>query len=191
MKRKMIKVTQLTNEKWMNLFHVVYRNSKDKVCGWIFASRKKDPLKDDKIDAVVIVATVDTSEGRKVVVTREYRAPINDYEYGFPAGLIDGDESLYTAACRELREETGLEVIKTLGMSNRIVSSAGLSDETTRMLFVEAKGEISNEHQEDTEEIETFLYDFNDIRSLLVSDKKVGAKAWGVLYHYVTIGKID
>ena len=190
MKQKIITTSQITDQKWINLFKVKYVNSKDIICDWIFASRKKSPFKNDDPDAVVLVVTVDTPEGRKLVVTKEYRAPINDYEYGFPAGLIDGDEPGYMTAERELKEETGLDIVTITHVSNKVVSSAGLSDETVVMMFIEAKGELSTEYQEAVEDIEVFLYDINDIRNLLASDKKIGAKGWGILYYYSKIGKI-
>jgi len=190
MKQRIIKLKSITKNKWINLFEVQYINSKDKICNWIFASRKKNPYEDKSIDAVVIVATVDSPEGKKVVVTKEFRAPINDYEYGFPAGLIDKGESLTKTVQRELKEETGLEVTKFIGKSNTIISAAGLSDESTVVFFVEATGKIDTKYQEKVEDIEVFLYDIEDIKKLLSSDNKVGAKAWGVLYSFSVIGKI-
>ncbi len=86
---KISKISRVTGHQWINLFRVQYINTKEKVCNWLFASRKKNPFDDDSIDAVVIIATINTPEGLKVVVTKEYRVPIRDYEYGFPAGLID------------------------------------------------------------------------------------------------------
>jgi len=191
MKQRIIKLKQTTKNKWINLFEVQYVNSKNKLCNWIFASRKKDPYEDKSIDAVVIVATVDSPEGKKLVVTKEFRAPINDYEYGFPAGLIDGEESLTETVQRELKEETGLEIKKFIGRSNTIISSAGLSDESTVVFFVEAMGKIDTKYQEKVEDIEVFLYDVEDIKKLLSSDNKVGAKAWGVLYLFSCMGKIE
>lgn len=191
MKQRIIKAKQITNQKWINLFRVQYVNSKEKLCDWIFASRKKDPFKDNKLDAVVLVVTVDTHEGKKLVVTKEYRAPINDYEYGFPAGLIDPGMTIEETVKKELKEETGLDLVKIVGKSNTVVSSAGLSDESVIMVFVEAEGKISKAYQEDVEDIEVFLYDINDIQKLLASDNKVGAKGWGVLYYYSKVGKIE
>jgi len=191
MKQRIIKTAQITNFKWINLFRVQYLNSKNKVCDWVFASRKKSPYKDDAPDAVVLVATVDTPEGRKLVVTKEYRVPIDGYEYGFPAGLIDPGMTVEQTVEKELKEETGLDLVKIIGKSNTVVSSAGLSDEKVVMVFVEAEGKLSKRYQEDTEDIEAFLYDVDDIRKLLASDKKIGAKGWGVLYYYSKIGKID
>jgi len=190
MKQEIISSVKLTNMKWINLFRVQYINSKKKICSWIFASRKEDPYQDNTPDAVVLVVTVDTLEGRKLIVAKEYRAPINDYEYGFPAGLIDPGMTIDETVAKELKEETGLDIVSIGEKSNQVFSSAGLSDESVIMVFVEAKGEISNEYQEDVEDIETFLYDINDVKELLASDKKVGAKSWGILYYYSKIGKI-
>ncbi len=191
MEQRIIKSEKLTNYKWINLFRVQYINSKQNLCNWIFASRKKDPFKDKGVDAVVLVVLVDTSEGPKLVVTKEYRAPISDYEYGFPAGLIDKGKTLEETVKKELKEETGLNLVRIIGKSNPVVSTAGLSDESAIIVFLEASGEIKTEYQEKTEDIEAFLYDIKDISNLLTSDKKIGAKAWGILYYFSKMGKIE
>jgi ADP-ribose pyrophosphatase len=192
LKQEILKTAKITDYKWLNLFKVAYKNSKGKLCNWIFASRKENPFEDKNLDAVVIVAIVDTPEGKKIVITKEYRAPINDYEYGFPAGLIDPGMTVDETVEKELKEETGLDLVKINGHSNKVVSSAGLSDETVVMVFVEAKGELSTKYQEDTEDIEVFLYDINDVLELLIdNNRKVGAKGWGILYHYGKMGRIE
>ena len=188
--QEIISSIKITDQKWINLFRVQYVNSKDKLCSWIFASRKEDPYGNKSPDAVVLVVTVNTPTGRKLVVTKEYRAPIDDYEYGFPAGLIDPGMTVDETVAKELKEETGLDLVSIGDKSNQVFSSAGLSDESVIMVFVEAEGELSGKYQESTEDIEAFLYDIDDIRELLSSDKKVGTKGWGVLYYYSQIGKI-
>lgn len=191
MKQRILNTNKITDNKWINLFEVNYINSKDKICNWIFASRKQNPFDvSNDPDAVVLVVTIDTLRGRKLVVTKEYRAPINGYEYGFPAGLIDPGMTLEQTVKKELKEETGLDLIKIISKSNRVISSAGLSDESVIIVFLEASGEISKEYQEDIEDIETFLFDIDDIRDLLASGKMIGAKAWGVLYYYSQIKNI-
>ncbi len=58
------------------------------------------------------------------------------------------------------------------------------------MVMVEASGTVSNEWQEEGEDIEVFLLDVDGIRELLESGKKISAKAWGLLYHYAETGSI-
>jgi ADP-ribose pyrophosphatase len=155
-------------------------------------SRKDRPVGSaEKADAVVIIATIETGEGKKLVVTKEFRVPIWDYEYGFPAGLIDDGEDVEQTVSRELKEETGLELVRIKHISSPVYSSAGLTDESCHMVLVEARGEVSNEWLEDSEDIDVLLLDVLGIEALLASDKKIAAKAWGLLHHYVISGKID
>ena len=55
-----------------------------------------------------------------MVIIREYRVPLDGYEYGFPAGLVDNGESLEQAARRELMEETGLRVGELISMGGYV-----------------------------------------------------------------------
>ena len=42
------------------------------------------------------------------MLIRQYRYPINDYIYEFPAGLVEEGEDFREAASREIFEETGM-----------------------------------------------------------------------------------
>jgi ADP-ribose pyrophosphatase len=155
-------------------------------------SRNNEPVVGaSRADAVVIVATIDTDSGKKLVVTKEFRVPIWDFEYGFPAGLIDDGEDVETTVERELKEETGLELVKILHISMPVFSSAGLTDESCHMVLVEAQGQVSNKWLDESEDIEVLLMDVEEIRELLASDKKIAAKAWGLLYHYAQTREIE
>ena len=96
---------------------------------------------------------------------------------------------IYTVR-RELKEETGLTVTRIVHISPAVYSSAGLSDESCRMVLVEATGSVSAAGNADGEEIETLLMDAGQIRELLGSDHKIAAKAWGLLYHFAVTGHI-
>lgn len=183
---------KLTQCPWLNLFRVQHNHKSQTPREWMMCSRKERPIEDaSHADAVVIVPAIETASGRKLVVTREFRVPIWDYEYGFPAGLIDEGESMEATIVRELKEETGLDLVKVNHVSMPVFSSAGLTDESCYMAMVDACGDVSNRHQEPTEDIETVLMDARQIGDLLASGKKVAAKAWGLLYHYHQLGRID
>ena len=186
------KLRKLTDCDWANLFEVRLKRKGQPERSWVMCSRKDKPIEDAaKADAVVIVATMDTDEGKRLVVTKEFRVPIWDYEYGFPAGLIDDGEDLQQTVARELKEETGLELVRIKHVSMPVFSSAGLTDESCNMILVEATGEISDKWLDHTEDIEVLLLDIEGIRDLLASDKKIAAKAWGLLYYYARTGLIE
>jgi len=177
------RLDKLTDCDWANLFEVRVRRKGQAERSWVMCSRKDRPIEDAaKADAVVIVPTIET---------KEFRVPLWDYEYGFPAGLIDDGEDLEQTVARELKEETGLEVAKIKHISAPVFSSAGLTDESCHMVLVEAKGQVSNKWLDDTEDIEVLLLDVEGIRDLLASNKKIAAKAWGLLYHYAKTGRIE
>ena len=186
------KLKKLTDCPWANLFEVRLKRKGEAERSWVMCSRKDQPIeKANDADAVVIVATIDVAGERKLVLTKEFRVPIWDYEYGFPAGLIDDGEEIEDTVRRELKEETGLELVKINHISMPVYSSAGLTDESCHMVLAEAKGQPSTEWLDGTEDIEVLLMNVEEIRELLDSDKKVAAKAWGLLYAYATTGRID
>ena len=192
------KINKLTDCNWANLFEVRYKRKTQNEKSWIMCSRKDKSIdvadskgETNNADAVVIVATIETSKGKKLVVTKEFRVPLWDFEYGFPAGLIDENEDVTKTVSRELREETGLEVAKIKHISTPVFSSAGLTDESCHMAIVEAKGQVSDKWLDGTEDIEVLLLEVEQIRELLTSNRKISAKAWGLLYHYAQTGQID
>ena len=87
---------KLTDLKWLNMFEVAYVDKSGRNRSWQVASRAKEPKCITKKfavpDAVVIVPF--HSAENKIVITKEYRIPLADFEYGFPAGLIDEGETL-------------------------------------------------------------------------------------------------
>jgi len=182
---------KLTDCSWINLYEVLYKRKSDKERSWLMCSRKNIPIADaSKPDAVVIIATINSDGKKKLVITKEFRVPIWDYEYGFPAGLIDDGESIEDTVKREMKEETGLDVVKIEHVSMPVYSSAGMTDESCHMVMVEAEGEVSSEWLEDSEDIEVLLLDATQVKELLCSKKKIAAKAWGILYHYAQVGEI-
>jgi ADP-ribose pyrophosphatase len=100
---------------------------------WEFAERARAS------GIVVIVPITDSDE---LLFVEQFRAPLNSSCIEFPAGLAGdlagaSDESLETAARRELLEETGYEAeeVKYLGDG---APSAGLTSEV--MSYFEARG---------------------------------------------------
>lgn len=166
---------------FLNLCATVYRDQKGKTRVWTWVERPNERK------AVLIVAQV----GSRLAVIREYRVPIGGYEWGFPAGLLDGDEPIETTARRELKEETGLEISKIHKVSPFVYNSAGITNESIAMVYASAKGEVSKKNLESSEDIETFLMDQAEVKKMLKdTDKMFGAKAWIILDYFATTGQL-
>ena len=178
---------KLTAEKWLNLFDVRYVARTGDEKSWQIASRHQEPKcvtgNYDRPDAVVIVPF--HSNRQKMVITREFRVALNDYEYGFPAGLVDKGESVEQAARRELKEETGLTVSRIIKCGPPIYSSAGMTDESVAMVYVECEGEPSNRANTDSELIEILFFAPDEALRLLENPAlKFDAKAWLVITRF-------
>jgi ADP-ribose pyrophosphatase len=190
---KIKKAQKLTHQKWLNLFDVTFTDKNRKEKSWQLATREDQPkcISGDfeKPDAVVIVAFHIDQE--KVVITKEYRVPIGDFEYGFPAGLVDAGETVQEAARRELHEETGLTITRFIKISQPIYSSAGMTDESVAMVHVECDGMPSVEENADSELIEVMLVSPSEASGLCEdANLKFDAKAWLVLSRFAETGQL-
>lgn len=166
---------KITNEKFLNLYKLYAENKDNKPFEYLVASRAKevDNLKainnNKESDAVAIFAI---TEGARIILIRQYRYAIGDYIYELPAGLVDPGESIYEAAKRELKEETGLSLhIYESEFSGPFYSSAGMTDECCSIVFGKASGEINYKNMEESEEIEVVYADTDEIKRILREEK--------------------
>jgi ADP-ribose pyrophosphatase len=141
---------------------------------------------------VIIVALLPGDGGPRLVLIREFRVPVGGYVYGLPAGLIDPGETLEGTVRREIREETGLEVAKILRVTPPLLSTAGMSDESAAMAFIEVTAPDGYRPRLEASE---------DIEALLVSREEAGrlcddpsaqmdAKAWMAMHLFRLTGRI-
>ncbi|MBR0481491.1 MAG: NUDIX hydrolase [Firmicutes bacterium] len=148
LKKEDIKV--LHEDKYLNLYHCSYETNPH----YLVASRRK---KDDLIalksdeeyrellsDAVTCVLIVETpGEEPRLYLEREFRYPVGRFLLSPPAGLIDKDDGdggadpRITAAKREIKEETGIEVKDSdeiFVASPLVFSTPGMTDESNAMI---------------------------------------------------------
>jgi ADP-ribose pyrophosphatase len=87
------KIEQITDEKWLNLYAATFEHHGHSG-RWLFASRKPQPNRDRGGDAVIVVPILRAdNEPPRLVMVREFRVPVGDYVFAFPAGLLDGTGS--------------------------------------------------------------------------------------------------
>ena len=72
-------------------------------------------------NGIVLVVSVSIIKNNKVLLVKENK-PSAMNQWNFPSGRIEEGEDILAAACREVKEETGFEVIlfKTTGVYNFI-----------------------------------------------------------------------
>lgn len=172
---KLDEIIQMTQTKFLNLFTFKGKNGKNVPFTYYVASRAKNinELKVnkglDKTDAVSIYALYGENKD-KVVLVRQYRVPINDYIYEFPAGLCEENEDCESAAKREMFEETGLDFtpikVDEIYQKSRYMS-VGMSDESITSIYGYAKGTPTSIHEEASEEIEVVIADKEEVRRIL------------------------
>ena len=121
-------------------------------------------LQNRKPNAVVMILTDES--GELILVNREYRMAMAQWIYNFPAGLIDPGESPEESARRELREETGLRIVRIDDVLDNSYSAVGFSNERNVCVFGVAEGEF-RKSTSDAEEITPGWYTKEEIKQLL------------------------
>ena len=187
------KVELLSGTKFLSLYNAIYDNKKGNEKQWTIASRKNlETLegqlienKEDKVDAVVIVAIHE--EENKLVLVKQFRVPINGYIYELPAGLVDNNEDPTESIKRELKEETGLELVKTVKDLGRkkVYLSPGMTDESVDLVYCTCKGVLSKEHLEEDEDLEPILVSKEDAIKILNSNEKIDIKCLLILQWFI------
>lgn len=188
------KLKPLAQTRFLNLYDAEYENKKGMTKHWMIASRKDyDTLSaqyfhkgEEKTDAVVIASLHKESE--KLVLIKQFRLPLNDYIYELPAGLIDPNETPETTLGRELKEETGLELVSLVKAQDKLYLSAGMTDESVCLMYCICTGEVSIDYLEADEDIEPFLVSREDAEKLLQSGEKLDIKTYLLLQSFVKLG---
>ncbi len=162
--------TKLYDGKFLDIYIDTYKKD-DKIIKWERCSRKNNTK-------VVMIVPYHVSK-QKYLMIQEFRIPIRDYEIGFPAGLIEENENIEDAIKRELKEETGLDLVSIKEISPFTYSSSGMTDEAIAIAFVDVDGEISDKFLEPSEDIIPMLVSKEEIEKLMKQpDLKWGSKAW-------------
>lgn len=184
---------------WLKMYRTIY-SKEGRFYDWFHASRQLEFGTQN--DAVVICVLVKTESGIKILMVNEARIPLaeglgnlteNARCWDFPAGLIELNDEFENRIAAEVHEETGLTVTKVyseLTSQPYLLSSAGLSNESCSVAFVEAEGELSDEHLEGAEDIRAHLFSFEEAMALMKTPGiNFSAKAWMMLLAFKMAGK--
>lgn len=176
-------VKKVDEGRFISRYDLYYTTEDDKKKVYEIISRNKDiktidDIRNEKTDGVVIVATDEADE--HILINKEYRMSVGDYVYNFPAGLIDEGETPEVAAKRELKEETGLDLIVIEDKLYDSYSAIGFSNETNAVVIGKASGDFSPSTST-FEEISAAWYSKQEVKELL-KDKHFAARTQAFCY---------
>lgn len=171
-KPKLLNLTENNISPYLSHYH-----SESSINGAIkkydFVSRKKS-LTPEKLsqpykpDAVSIF--VQNEDKSKLILIKEFRYAINNYVISTPAGLIENNEDIKSAAIRELYEEIGYteDQVTINQVLQPSYSAVGLSDEQVASVFATVDDTIKpKQHLESSEDIEYFWITPQDAEEFL------------------------
>lgn len=168
-------ITQVTSNPHLNFYELDTVNKVGRKGHYYVASRAKakENLKmstgKNTPDGVAIYSLYGKKHD-KVVLIRQFRYPLGGYVYELPAGLVDPGENYHTAAVRELKEETGLDLEPVTVddiYQKPYFTTVGMTDESCGTVYGYASGSVSEAYLEPSEEIQVVLADRTEVRRIL------------------------
>lgn len=173
---KLKDVKEKYHGKFLNMFVATYEDGEHKK-KYEVISRNKEPF---SIIATA-VGIIAFSEDNKILLQNEFRMATNEWVYNFPGGLIDKGETEEQAAKRELKEETGLDLIEVKDVLSDAYTAVGISDELVKTIICTARGEFAESSSID-EQIKAKWYTKEEVRTLLKNNAKMSLRTQSFLY---------
>lgn len=184
-------IQQKTHNRYLNYYELEAVHRDGTASPYYMASRAKDVdhlkavTRENKPDGVILYGVYGEAKDR-VVLIRQYRYPLGDYVYEFPAGLVEEGEEMAAAGIREMYEETGLVFTPVdAGCCSRpFFTTVGMTDESCGMVFGYCSGQPTSAHEEASEEIQVILADREEARRIL-REENVALMCAYMLMHFI------
>jgi len=167
------KIEKIMDGNFITRYNLIYETVDEKEKVYEMISRNKtiktlDDLQNHTPDAVVLILHNET--GDKILLNKEFRMAVGNWVYNFPAGLIDEGEVPTESAARELKEETGLDLLAIKDILYNSYSAVGFSNEVNVCVVGTASGTFQ-QSSSTFEEIEAGWYSKEEIKELLKNNE--------------------
>ena len=184
-------IQQKTHNRFLNYYELEAVHRDGSISPYYMTSRAKDASQlkavthQNRPDGVIIYGVYGEEQDR-VVLIRQYRYPLGDYVYEFPAGLVEEGEEMGAAGVREMYEETGLTFtpVDAGCYSRPFFTTVGMTDESCGMVFGYCSGTPTSIHGEASEEIQVILADQGEAKRIL-REENVAIMCAYMLMHFI------
>ena len=184
-------IHQKTHNRFLNYFELEAVHRDGSISPYYMASRARDASQlksvthENRPDGVILYGVYGENRDR-VVLIRQYRYPLGDYVYEFPAGLVEEGEEMGAAGVREMYEETGLTFtpVDAGCYSRPFFTTVGMTDESCGMVFGYCSGTPTSIHEEASEEIQVILADQGEAKRIL-REENVAIMCAYMLMHFI------
>lgn len=178
------KIEKCHQGNYITRYDITYRmaDGKEKVYEMISRDagiQSYEQLTEHPVDAVVLI--MEDESGEHILLNREFRLATGKFVYNFPAGLIDEGETPEECARRELKEETGLDLLCVTDTIGESYSAVGFSNEKNLCIVGKAGGTFAPSTSA-VEEIEAGWYTKEQIKKLLDSGQPFAARSQAYCY---------
>lgn len=131
---------------------------------------------------VPAAAVLPIREGQ-ILLIKQYRAPLAQYIWEVPAGLLDEGETPLACAKRELIEETGFQGKKFRKLTD-IYTAAGFCDEVIALYQCELGKQVGTAH-EGSEVISVHFFSIDQVQRMIIRKQIKDAKTLIALQWYI------
>ena len=184
-------IQQKTHNRFLNYYELEAVHRDGSISPYYMTSRAKDASQlkavthQNRPDGVILYGVYGEKQDR-VVLIRQYRYPLGDYVYEFPAGLVEEGEEMGAAGVREMYEETGLTFtpVDAGCYSRPFFTTVGMTDESCGMVFGYCSGTPTSIHEEASEEIQVILADRGEAKRIL-REENVAIMCAYMLMHFI------
>ena len=183
---KLLEIEKKYEGKFLTYYIAKYENAVGGIKLYEFVSRDKNLTIEtfchhEPQGVGMVCVSVDRT---KILIQEEFRMATNEWVYNFPAGLIDEGEDAFTACKRELKEETGVDVVELIAMLPPSYASQGTSDEEMVICYVTCQGEI-RPSDNPMEEIRANWFTKDEVRKLLEDKALMSVRTQMFCYQWI------
>lgn len=167
------KLKKIHDGKFIHRYDITYRleDGTDKTYEMISRNPDAKNLKDlQSHDADAVVLIIHDESKERILLSREFRMAVGDWIINFPAGLIEPGEAIEQCAHRELKEETGLDLISVDTIMPLSYSAIGFSNETNIAVMGTASGAFQKSSSA-AEEIQAAWYTKEEVKNLIRTER--------------------